>query len=877
MEKQLMNSKIEIKIEASLDASKNFESNNLLQQKAIEKIRKLVTNRLLNTDKCNGKDCEDDRRHDTITILGERGSGKTSLLLNLKTILKDNEEELIFLKMIDPTLFETKQNILVSIISLIADEIRKKNKSTDDKWNASLIKLADGLKLLDGVGSDIIKSDLFDDGELILEKGLDHAHSGLNLEKYLSCYISQSLSLLDKKMFILIFDDIDTNIDKGWMVLESIRKYLTSCKLQVFISGDWNLYSSLVRMKQWENFDKKTLPEKEWQSKVDLVDELEEQYLIKILKPEYRIYLENLYHLTTKIQHHEIFVKYSDKEPIAIDSIYQEISRELFNFKNDKYQTEISNLIKLLPIRTNMKIFYLFLQNKDNHTEMINEISNVFITNTARFGFTHLDYENLSTNAVIQEMAKKLYLISNEEFPFSDLSQFPMNVSDKNLNLLLMVINLHLTKTFNTNMYAFFEWLTRFIYLDILDNVIKEAHGKNKLLDDLKFNYIIPMNEQINLISNRYEKATGQKNSLLGFRKTYAFDRYAKESNFLGVDKFEKDANLYEKFLLNVILSKTGKVAHSEQSSVSIVNIFAFLADFLQRDVEEAKNYLFNLFEEQQYINYDDNPLFAEQFEEENKEQILNNNLYKALLEWHKLSINIEMFSLLQVSQLWKEFINKHTPNVPNNLQDKKFNNLKDFLSSQIIVFLNLVITGILINKGEEKIYSSVNSTTNLYLNIKTAYGKDYEQTFYEKIDLFKFMYMCPILYCLVDDANFVKPKNEYWINQNNIDRIKTSFGKLGIQGGNNQEIEKDLSSKSYDAIDKYISTGDLRKVSYIDPLTIVKIIDQIKNGDIKTINQLWDIIKPPKKRITTEKKAILGRFLSNIQSDLEANDSPTN
>lgn len=867
---------VTIYIENSLDASKSFDVNNLLQKKAIEKIEKLVGSRL---DKINKKNC-DDRKHDTITILGERGSGKTSLLLNLKTILenlKDHEDELVFLDIIDPTLFETKQNILVSIISLIADAV--KDKATEE-WSQSLVELGDGLKLLDGIGSDIIKSGLFDDGALILEKGLDHASSGLNLEKSLNTFISRSLSLLDnKKMFILVFDDIDTNIDKGWMVLETIRKYLTSCQLQVFVSGDWNLYSSLVRMKQWENFDRKIVPEKEWQDKKHLVDDLEEQYLIKVLKPEYRIYLENLYHLTTKIQYPKIIIVDSQKNELKLDHIYEEISEKLFNFKNKKHQTEISNLIKFLPIRTNMKIFYLFVQNKNNHTEMINEISNVFVTNTARFDFTHLDYENLSTNAVIQEMAKKLYLISNDKFPFCDLSQFPMNVSDKNLNLLLMVINLHLAHTLNTNIYTFFEWLTRFTYLDVLDKDIKGVGAKNELLDYLKYNYIIPMNEQITLLSNKYEKINGQKSSLLGFRKTYAFDKYAKESNFLGVDRFEKDANLDEKFLLNIVLSKTGKVAHSEQSSVSIINIFAFLADFLQKDLKDAKNYLFNLFEEQQYINYDDNPLFAEQFAEENKEKILNSAFYKTLLEWHKISKseNIKMFSLFQISELWKEFITKHTPNTPNNLQDKKFNNLKDFLSSQIIIFLNLVITEILINQGKEKIYSSVNTTTNLYRNIKVAYEENYKETFYEKIDLFKFMYMCPILYCFIDDGNFLEPNKEYWIGKNNLDKIKTSFSKLGIQGGSNQEIEKDLSSQSFDTVEKYISKGDLRKVSHRDPSTIVKMIDQIKNGEINTVKQLWEKVKQPNNRITTEREAILERFISNVQNEIATDDSSTN
>ncbi|MFX4237548.1 hypothetical protein ACOL20_04415 [Aliarcobacter butzleri] len=772
------------------------------------------------------------------------------------------------LEIIDPTLFETKQNILISIISLIANKVTDKT----EEWNQSLVELGDGLKLLDGVGNDIIKSDIFDDGALILEKGLDHANSGINLEFNFKKFISQSLSLLNKKMFILIFDDIDTNIDKGWMILETIRKYLTSCKLQVFVSGDWNLYSSLVRMKQWENFDKKIFPEKEWQDKKDLVDNLEEQYLIKVLKPEYRIYLENLYHLTTKEAYNEIVIETSEKQHMTINSIYENISKNLFNFKNIKYQTEISNLIKFLPIRTNMKIFYLFVQNENNHTEMINEISNVFITNTARYGFTHLDYENLSKNGVIQEMAKKLYLISNEKFSFSDLSRFPMNVSDKNLNLLLMVINLHLTHTLNNNLHTFFEWLTRFTYLNILGGNIKDADNKNNLLDDLKYNYIIPINEQISLISKKYEESRGQKNSLLGFRKTYAFQRYAQESNAIGIDKFEKDANISEKFLLNLILSKAGKVAHSEQSNVSVINIFAFLGNFLQKSNEDAKKYLFNLFEEYQDMDYSDTPLIADQLIEENKEKILNNTFYKTLVEWHKLSKNIEIFSLMQVNNIWEEFINKHLSDI-NGLQNKKFNNLKDFISTQIIVFFNLIITEILINQGEEKIYSSVNSSHNLYRNIKLAYGKDYKSTFYKTIDLFNFMYMCPVLYCLVEDADFIQPKDEYFIGKSTMDKLKTSFAKLGIQGGNNQELGDNLSNESFDIIEKYISKNDLRKITYKDPSTIVKIIDQVRNKEIININQLWDKIKPPKNRLTSERESIIERLISNINNKIDIND----
>ncbi len=865
---------IVIKIEESLDANNSFEVNNLLQKRAIEKINKLVENRLNKDSDCSN------RKHDTITILGERGSGKTSLLLNLKTILENYENKLVFLRIIDPTLFETKQNILVSIISLIADEV--KDRATDE-WSQSLVELGNGLKLLDGIGSDIIKSDLFDDGSLILEKGLDHASSGLKLEENLNKFICQSLSILsedkkeEKKMFILVFDDIDTNIDKGWVILETIRKYLTSCKLQVFVSGDWELYSSLVRMKQWENFDKKILPEKEWHDKKYLVDVLEEQYLIKVLKPEYRIYLENFYQLTKKAE--KISVEGFEKKE-SIESIYQEVSKTLFNFQNKSQQEEVSNLIKQLPIRTNMKIFYAHLINKNDTEELINAISNVFITNTARFKFTHLDYENLSPNVVIQEMAKKLYLLSDKQFSFEKQSQFPMNLSNKDINLLLMVINLHLTKTLSTNMYTFFEWLTRFTYLEILEDDKQTEDGKNELLSKLKYDSTISMEEQINLISDQYFEA---KKATIGFKATYADNKVAKEYGYYGVNKFKRIHTLDETFILDIMISKSGLKSHAEQTDISLINIFAFLNKFLQQNQEEASNYLMSCFEKFHYIEGEDH-LFIDL----KKDDILNNKLYKSLLEWHKLKDSVSIFSVFQINRVWKEFMAKNM----NEFQDKKFSTVKDFISTQIILFLNLLVSEVLFSKGITKFYSSSSTTpTNLYKNIEEAYGKEYATNFYGdymNLDLFKFMYLCPLLYCLKDDSNFLIPNTKYLIGDEIQNRILTSFGTLGIQGGseklkimqNSNSVKEDLEENieikfiDHKILNGYISLSDLKKIMDIKNFkNIENIIEQIKNREINTIEQLWHKIKSPKHRITTERQAILKRFISNVQHDIKIDD----
>ena len=842
------NQSITINIQNSLDASKNFSLNNLLQQKAILKIKNILDFRLANIEKNTFN-----RKHDTITILGERGSGKTSLLLNLDTILNDYKDRLVFLNAIDPTLFETKQNILISIICLIANTIKEDDKQESQEWNEALIKLADGLKLLDGVGSDIIKSDLFDDGALILEKGLDHANSGLHLEEYFNHYINISLKLLgkDKKMFILVFDDIDTNIDKGWMVLETLRKYLTSSQIQVFVSGDWELYSSLVRMKQWENFNNKIIPEEEWSSKKTLVDQLEEQYLIKVLKPENRIYLENLFHLT-KQDHLPILIEHNSYETTPINTIYSYITKELFKIKNKQQENLIFDLLKLLPLRTNMKIFYVHYEN-DNINTLINSISNVFVTNTSRYGFTHLDYENLSTEVILQEMAKKLYLISKKEIPFSNLVQFNMNLTDKDLNLLLMVINLHLIHTIDSKIHTFFEWFTRFTYLEKLGNSIFSQKEKISLLNDLNFNENIIMGDQLLLI--------GEITNYQGFRKVYGFNRFAKNKKTLGVDAFKKRYGLNEKFLIDVMSFKSGLTFHRENTYVSLLNIFSFLSEFLKQDFDSAKLYLFDIFNNA-YELKDEEHLFSKTDKESLKKEIFSNKLFLSLLEWHKLKSDIDIFSISQINSIWKSFITRNN----DELQNKKFDSLKDYLSTQILIFLNLLIKEVLVNNQQYRFYSTVNRINYLYRNIESAYGENYIKEFfssYKKLDLFKFMYLCPIINCLFDDDNFIKPESRYWIGDDNKNNILNAFGNLGFQ----QNKDNSAQNKELDILN-FINLSDLKKINKTNLSNFNGALEKIKNGEINNHIQLWNMVKNQKDRMTPTRASILKRLIDSVKKD---------
>ena len=66
-----------------------------------------------------------------------------------------------------------------------------------------------------------------------------------------------------------------------------------------------------------------------------------------------------------------------------------------------------------------------------------------------------------------------------------------------------------------------------------------------------------------------------------------------------------------------------------------------------------------------------------------------------------------------------------------NEFQDKKFVTVKDFISTQIILFLNLLISEVLFNRGTTKFYSSSSTTpTNLYKNIAEVVEDTYNNLY---------------------------------------------------------------------------------------------------------------------------------------------------
>ena len=222
----------------------------------------------------------------------------------------------------------------MTLISLIQDKvenaIRRKECNPCCKdyqlrkcWENKLKKLAAGLPSIDiDTGSPYSN---WDDPEHVMKKGLNAVNAAKKLEENFYEIVKVALEILDKKAFLIAFDDIDINFNNGWKVLETLRKYLTYPRIITLLSGDIKLFSKAIRKQQWINFGEELLKNegerlKNMEKYDELVTEIEGQYMQKIMKAPYRIHLLTI---GEKINNSDIRIKILTKKIYQIQNLHQ--------------------------------------------------------------------------------------------------------------------------------------------------------------------------------------------------------------------------------------------------------------------------------------------------------------------------------------------------------------------------------------------------------------------------------------------------------------------------------------------------------------------------------------------------------------------------
>lgn len=468
-----MANKIIINLSESLNA-KAFGEQNLIHTEEFKKATGWIEDRIKKVETEKPEELKKVRLHDTITILGSRGSGKTTFLYSLLEHYRTSAG-VVVLSVIDPTLIEEKGHIFLTVLSQIKKEVECALSKSDcnpessgfherKEWMGRLKKLAAGLPSIDGVGRGY---DDWQDPEFIMDKGLTAVQAAKELEANFHALLELGLKILGKKIFILALDDIDIDFRRGWPVLEMIRKYLTSPLIVTVISGDLELFSKAIRKQQWKNFGKALLKNEAEQLRLigdynDLVTEMEGQYLQKVLPTQRRIHLTTL---QEKISLRgwggvNIFV---NKEDIHIVDYYNQVLATL-GIKNPYQQEAYRTFLLSLPLRSQIQFLYEFESKKENEEA---DVIDVFLSDL---------YEKRVNVDVAKSSPKYLNIIILklllQEHVLEGAYQLQPTTTDGSLNSSLTALSILFSQRSAKHPYLIFDYLIRVGYVRNLHSIL---------------------------------------------------------------------------------------------------------------------------------------------------------------------------------------------------------------------------------------------------------------------------------------------------------------------------------------------------------------------------------------------------------------------
>lgn len=242
-----------------------------------EPLAQMIEQALHKVSNAKGKTLNELREHSAISIDGARGTGKTAVLVNLKSYLKDRDvlKDVHILDPVDPTLLEDGESLFLHIIvaAVLHDkDVKEAQRKVPNKartLNQSLDKLAQSLESVETQKS---------------HHGMDKVRAMYSNKHMADCvqdFFRDVLGLLEKKLLILPIDDVDTALDRAFENLEIVRRYLATPYVLPIVSGDRGLYDEVT----WRDFhgrltkDSKHLPDAAYERAVELAAEYQRKIL----------------------------------------------------------------------------------------------------------------------------------------------------------------------------------------------------------------------------------------------------------------------------------------------------------------------------------------------------------------------------------------------------------------------------------------------------------------------------------------------------------------------------------------------------------------------------------------------------------------------
>lgn len=259
--------------------------NTLLAVSVYEKLHVFIKDALLVPAQHTHGSFNQSRVHRAVLIDGARGTGKSSVLINLDTYLRSKDPQLLYrvhiFKPVDPTLLEDHDDLFLNVIvaAILSDEAVRQAQTRDAEGRQQLQYQLQTLgQALESMQSQRDK------------QGLDKIRSFIGnqqLVEEVHNFFNAIRKLLDKDLLVLTVDDVDTSLNRAFENMEVVRRYLVTPYVLPLISGDLELYQEVT----WREFHGRLLEDSSYKKKeaYERALGLAKEYQRKILPLQYRL------------------------------------------------------------------------------------------------------------------------------------------------------------------------------------------------------------------------------------------------------------------------------------------------------------------------------------------------------------------------------------------------------------------------------------------------------------------------------------------------------------------------------------------------------------------------------------------------------------
>lgn len=239
-----------------------------------------------------------DYNNNIFSFIGDRGTGKTSCMISVASILQNKEKidkkdypnidsiKFTNIDLIDPAYFDQSHNLLSLFLAKLYKSFAERIEK-DKRQDISRSEKQEFLKFYREAHSQLHRlftkpnDKVFSDEDLL--EYVEEASASVKLKRTIQDLVDAYLDCFHWKDTILILriDDVDMSIDHASEMIETMRKYFVQPNLLVFVSGDLDQLWKIKTRDFIKEFPDPKL--------ADWCRELADKYLSKVFPNSHRI------------------------------------------------------------------------------------------------------------------------------------------------------------------------------------------------------------------------------------------------------------------------------------------------------------------------------------------------------------------------------------------------------------------------------------------------------------------------------------------------------------------------------------------------------------------------------------------------------------